>query len=57
MNQKTVPLIDDEQTFLEALEDALVFAAIRVLKARDASTALDILAREKVDLVTIDVML
>ncbi len=57
MAQKTVLLIDDEQAFLEALEDALVFEGYRVLKARDASTALDILSRERIDLVSIDVML
>ena len=57
MIQKTVLLIDDEQLFLEALEDALSHEGHRVLKARDASTALDILNRERVDLVSIDIML
>ena len=57
MSQKTVLLVDDEPAFLEALEDALVSVGIRVLKARDVTTALDILAREKIDLITIDVML
>lgn len=57
MSQRTVLLVDDEQPFLEALEDALVFEKHRVLKARDASTALEILRKEKVDLITIDVML
>jgi two-component system response regulator VanR len=55
--QRTVLLVDDEQLFLEALEDALVFAKHRVLKARDVATALEILRKEKVDLITIDVML
>jgi CheY-like chemotaxis protein len=54
---KTVLLVDDEQTFLEALEDALDYAGYRVLKARDVSTALEILRREAVDLVTVDIML
>jgi CheY-like chemotaxis protein len=57
VSQRTVLLVDDEQTFLEALEDALLFEKHRVLKARDVSTALDILKKEHVDLITIDVML
>lgn len=57
MRQRTVLLVDDEQPFLEALEDALIFENHRVLKARDVSTALDILKKEKIDLITIDIML
>ncbi len=57
MTQRTVLLVDDEQPFLEGLEDALVFEKHRVLKARDVSTALDILKREHIDLMTIDIML
>jgi len=54
---KTVLLIDDEQGFLEALADALESEGHRVLKARDAKTGLDLLASNRVDLVTIDIML
>ncbi len=57
MNPKSVLIVDDEQWFLEALDDALTFEGFRVLKARDVSTALDLLQKEKVDLITIDVML
>lgn len=57
MNPKSVLIVDDEQWFLEALDDALTFEGFRVLKARDVSTALEILQQEKVDLITIDVML
>lgn len=57
MLQKTILLIDDEQGFLEPLEDALTFEGYRVLKARDASTAIDILRRERIDLVSVDIML
>ncbi len=57
MNQKTVLLVDDEQAFLEALDDALTHEGYRVLKARDVSAAIDILKREHVDVVSIDVML
>jgi two-component system nitrogen regulation response regulator NtrX len=54
---KTVLLIDDEQAFLEPLADALESEGIRVLKARTAEEGLGVLEREKVDLVTIDIML
>ena len=48
---------DDEQSFLEALEDALVFEGHRVIKARDVATALKTLRSTQVDLITIDIML
>lgn len=54
---KTVLLIDDEQTFLEPLTDALEFEGHRVLKARTAEEALRLLDTERIDLVTIDIML
>jgi CheY-like chemotaxis protein len=54
---KTVLLIDDEQSFLEPLADALESEGVRVLKARTAEEALDTLEQEHVDLVTIDIML
>ena len=54
---KTALLIDDEQGFLEPLADALGFEGVRVLKARTAEEALKLLERERVDLVTIDIML
>lgn len=57
MIRKTILLIDDEQGFLEPLEDALTYEGYRVLKARDASTAIDILKREHIDLVSVDIML
>ncbi len=57
MSSKTVLLIDDEQGFLEPLADALEYEGHRVLKARSAEQALEILDREQVDLVTIDIML
>ena len=57
MSQKTILLVDDEQGFLEALEDALSHEGYRVLKARDASTALDILKQESVDVASVDIML
>lgn len=57
MGPKTVLLVDDEQAFLEPLEDALIHEGYRVLKARDVSTALEILKREHVDLISVDIML
>ncbi len=57
MQQKTVLLIDDEQGFLEALEDALTAEGYLVLKASTGEQALQILARQQVDLATIDVMM
>ena len=57
MSQKTILLVDDEQEFLEALEDALHHEGYRVLKARDVSTALEILKRERVDVASVDIML
>lgn len=54
---KTVLLVDDEQQYLEPLEDALIYEGFHVLKARDASSALDLLAQGGIDLVTIDIML
>lgn len=57
MARKTILLIDDEQGFLEPLEDALTYEGYRVLKARDASTAVRILREEQIDLVSVDIML
>jgi DNA-binding NarL/FixJ family response regulator len=54
---KTVLLVDDEQAFLEPLDDALTFEGYRVLKARDVSAALEILQNERIDLVSVDIML
>src|SRR5712664_3556940 len=55
--QKTILLIDDEQGLIEALEDALVNEGYRVLRAFTGEEALGVLAREHVDLATVDIML
>lgn len=57
LNAKTVLLVDDEQGFLEALEDALSFEGLVVVKATNVSEALGVLATRQVDLITIDIML
>jgi DNA-binding response OmpR family regulator len=54
---KTVLLIDDDQWFLEPLVDALVYEGYHVLTARTAEEALNCLAKEQIDLVTVDIML
>jgi DNA-binding NarL/FixJ family response regulator len=57
LSAKTILLIDDEQGYLEPLADALEFEGHRVIKAITAESALNVLKKEKVDLVTIDIML
>jgi len=57
LSAKTVLLVDDEQGFLEPLEDALSFEGHVVLKASNVSDALGILATRHIDLITIDIML
>lgn len=57
MTPKCILLVDDEQTFLEALEDALTYEGYNVFKARDVTSALELLERQHIDLMTIDVML
>lgn len=57
MRQKTILLIDDEQGFLEALDDALTHEGHRVLKASTGEEALAVLRSENVDLATVDMML
>ncbi len=55
--KKRVLLIDDEQGFLEALADALIYEGAEVLTARTGEEGLAILADGGVDLVTIDIMM
>jgi DNA-binding response OmpR family regulator len=57
MGAKTVLLIDDEQGYLEPLSDALTSLGVRVLIARTASAGLQVLDKEHVDLVTVDIMM
>jgi CheY-like chemotaxis protein len=57
VTRKTVLLVDDEQGFLEALADAIEYEGYRVLKAATAEAALEVLRKESVQLVTVDVML
>jgi DNA-binding response OmpR family regulator len=57
VTRKTLLLIDDDQMFLEPLVDALEFEGYRVLTARTAEDGLNFLAKESIDLVTVDIML
>lgn len=54
---KTVLLADDELGYIEPLEDALVTEGYLVVKASTGEEALEILAKQKIDLVSIDVMM
>jgi len=54
---KTILLIDDEQGLIEALEIALHSEGYRVLKAHTGEEALAVVAREHIDLATVDIML
>lgn len=57
MAEKTVLIVDDEQAFLEGLEDALLHLRYRVRKAATVESALKILQAERIDLATVDIML
>ncbi len=57
MAKEVILLVDDEQSFLEGLADALEAEGYRVLKARTGTEALRILEREPVRLATVDVMM
>ncbi len=57
MAKEVVLLVDDEQSFLEGLADALEFEGFRVLKARSGTEAFRTLEREPVRLATVDVMM
>ena len=57
MQQKTILIIDDEKTYIEALQDALDYEGFRVLTATTAEEALRILKNERVDLATVDIMM
>lgn len=57
MKGKTILIVEDNPQNRELVSDLLTLAEARVLIAEDAETALDILAREVVDLVLMDVSL
>ena len=57
MEQTTILVVDDEKEIAELVEIYLVSDGYRVLKAKNAQEGLDILEREEVHLVLLDIMM
>lgn len=57
MAQTTILVVDDEKEIAELVEIYLVSDGYRVLKAKNAQEGLDILDREEVHLVLLDIMM
>ncbi|HVU37949.1 MAG TPA: response regulator [Opitutales bacterium] len=57
MNGKTILVVEDNPQNRELVSDLLELAGVHVITAPDAETALDIAARETVDLILMDVSL
>ena len=57
MAQTTILVVDDEKEIAELVEIYLVSDGYRVLKAKNAQEGLDILEREEVHLVLLDIMM
>lgn len=57
MHGKTILVVEDNPQNRELVSDLLTLAGVRVITAPDAETALDIAAREVVDLILMDVSL
>ncbi len=57
MNQARVLVVEDDNSLREALSDTLQLAGYTVASAADGSAALDILARNEMDLVVSDVQM
>ena len=57
MEQTTILVVDDEKEIAELVEIYLVSDGYRVLKAQDAKKGLEILEREEVHLVLLDIMM
>jgi two-component system, OmpR family, phosphate regulon response regulator PhoB len=57
MSERTVLVVDDEPKLRNLLSRLLRMEGYEVLEAEDGQTALDLVAREKPDLVLLDVML
>jgi CheY-like chemotaxis protein len=56
-DEKTILVVDDDDSVLSFLTFSLKGEGFRVLEARDAETALDILTKNKPDLILLDIML
>jgi DNA-binding response OmpR family regulator len=57
MDKETILLVDDEKEILDLLEIYLRHEGYRVLKALNGEESLDILKRQEVDLIILDVMM
>ena len=57
MNGRTILVVEDNAQNRELVSDLLMLAGVRVLMAEDGETALELAAREPVDLVLMDVSL
>ena len=57
MNHATVLVVEDDQDLQEALCETLSLAGIHTLAANDGRMAIDVLSREKVDMVVSDVQM
>ncbi|MFC1901879.1 response regulator [Chloroflexota bacterium] len=57
MKQKTILIADDEIGYAEGIIDALEFEGYRVLTARSAESALNILKKGNIDLALVDIMM
>ncbi len=57
MVTKNILVADDEQGYVEALTDALRYEGHNVFTASNAEDALRVLAKHRIDLVTVDVMM
>lgn len=57
MKQKTILIVDDEKGYAEGIIDALEYEGFKVLTATTAEEALHTLKKERVDLVTVDIMM
>ena len=53
----TVLVCDDDKEIVDAIEIYLMQEGYNIIKAYDGEMALDILSKEKVDLIIIDVMM
>jgi len=57
LRQRTVLVVDDEESIRQLIAVMLELEGLRVLQARDGEQALEIAQAENLDLVTLDVMM
>lgn len=57
MNEKTVLIIEDEEDAAELFAEMMRVSGFRVLKTTSSAPAMDLLTKEKPDLVILDIMM